>query len=100
MIGTQNLSTTSKKYPRALSSAPTFKYEEAGKRPPATQKRNLMGCVQTKLSSDELTLLEWVAISFSIGSARPRNQTSISCTAGRFFTTESSGKQHPPLGSA
>ena len=36
-------------------------------------------------------ILEWVAISFSRGSSRPRDQTDISwvsCTAGRFFTCE------------
>ena len=31
--------------------------------------------------------LEWVAISFSRGSSLPRDQTLISCLAGRFFTT-------------
>ena len=31
-------------------------------------------------------ILEWVAISFSRGSSQPRNQTWVSCTAGRFFT--------------
>ena len=31
-------------------------------------------------------VLEWVAISFSRGSSRPRNWTWVSCTAGRFFT--------------
>ena len=31
-------------------------------------------------------ILEWVAISFSRGSSRPRNRTQVSCTAGRFFT--------------
>ena len=30
--------------------------------------------------------LEWVAISFSRGSSQPRNQTRVSCIAGRFFT--------------
>ena len=29
---------------------------------------------------------EWVAISFSRGSSRPRNPTQVSCIAGRFFT--------------
>ena len=29
---------------------------------------------------------EWVAISFSRGSSRPRNWTRVSCIAGRFFT--------------
>ena len=31
-------------------------------------------------------VLEWVAISFSRGSSRPRDQTQVSCTAGRYFT--------------
>ena len=31
-------------------------------------------------------ILEWVSISFSRGSSRPRHQTSVSCIAGRFFT--------------
>ena len=30
--------------------------------------------------------LKWVAISFSRESSQPRDQTQISCTAGRFFT--------------
>ena len=33
-------------------------------------------------------ILEWVAISFSRGSSLPRDQTLISCTGRRFFTTE------------
>ena len=37
------------------------------------------GILQTKI-------LEWVAISFSRWSSRPRDQTQVSCTAGRFFT--------------
>ena len=40
--------------------------------------------------------LEWVAISFSRGSSRPRNQTHVSCTAGRFFTTEPPGSHIEP----
>ena len=31
-------------------------------------------------------ILEWVAISFSRGSSRPRNWTQVSCIAGRFST--------------
>ena len=31
-------------------------------------------------------ILEWVAISFSQASSWPRNQTQVSCIAGRFFT--------------
>ena len=32
-------------------------------------------------------ILEWVVIPFSRGSSRPRDQTQVSCIAGRFFTT-------------
>ena len=38
-------------------------------------------------------ILEWVAIPFSRGSSRPRDQTRVSCIAGRFFTTELQGSQ-------
>ena len=31
-------------------------------------------------------MLEWVAYPFSSGSSEPRNQTRVSCIAGRFFT--------------
>ena len=37
-------------------------------------------------------ILQWVAISFSKESSRPRDWTCISCLAGRFFTTEPPGK--------
>ena len=37
-------------------------------------------------------LLEWVAISFSRGSSRPRDGTCISCLACGFFTAEPPGK--------
>ena len=40
-------------------------------------------------------ILEWVAISFSRGSSRPRNWTCVSCDsciAGEFFTIEPLGK--------
>ena len=47
-------------------------------------------------SSDQVVLqariLEWVAVCFSRGSSQPRDQTCVSCTAGRFFTTEPPGK--------
>jgi len=36
--------------------------------------------------------MEWVAISFSKGSSGSRDQTHVSCIAGRFFTTEPPGK--------
>ena len=39
-------------------------------------------------------ILKWVAISYYRGSSQPRDQTSVSCIAGGFFTTESSGKAH------
>jgi len=32
-------------------------------------------------------ILEWVALSFSRGTSRPRNGTGVSCIAGRFFST-------------
>ena len=31
-------------------------------------------------------ILEWIALPFSGGSSQPRNQTQVSCIAGRFFT--------------
>ena len=37
-------------------------------------------------------ILEWVAISFSRGSFRPRDQSHIFCTGSGFFTTEPWGK--------
>ena len=46
--------------------------------------------------SRQLTL-ERIAIAFSGGSSRPRDQTCVSCTASGFFTTEPGGK---PLGNS
>ena len=40
---------------------------------------SILGILQARI-------LEWVAISFSRGSSRPRDQTQISCIAGRLFT--------------
>ena len=37
-------------------------------------------------------ILGWFTIPFSRGSSQPRDLTHISCTAGRFFTTEPPGK--------
>ena len=34
----------------------------------------------------QVRILEWVAISFSMGSSQPRNWTWVSCPAGRCFT--------------
>ena len=39
-------------------------------------------------------MLEWVAISFSRRSSRPRDQTLVSCFAGRFFTIWATRKAH------
>ena len=33
-------------------------------------------------------IVEWVAISFSRGSSRPRDRTQISCIGGGFFTVQ------------
>ena len=32
-------------------------------------------------------ILEWVAFPFSMGSSQPRDQTQVSCTTDRFFTS-------------
>ena len=32
-------------------------------------------------------ILEWVAVPFFRGSSQPRDQTQVSCIAGRFFTS-------------
>ena len=45
------------------------------------------GVIQAKI-------LEWVAISFSKGSSRPKDGTQISCTAGRFFTIWAAREAH------
>ena len=39
-------------------------------------------------------ILEWVAHPFSRGSSQPRNQTRVSCIAGRFFTSWATGEAH------
>ena len=39
-------------------------------------------------------ILEWVAFSFCRGSSQPRDQTGVSCIAGRFFTTKPPRKPH------
>ena len=39
-------------------------------------------------------ILEWVAIPFSRGSSLPRNQTQVSCIAGRFFTIWATREAH------
>ena len=50
---------------------------------------NLMDCSLPGSSVHgilQARVLEWVAISFSRGSSRPRDRTQVSCIAGRFFT--------------
>ena len=50
---------------------------------------NPMNCSQPGSSVHGILqerILEWVAIPLFKGSFRPRDQTQISCTAGRFFT--------------
>ena len=37
-------------------------------------------------------ILEWLAFPFSRGSSQPRDQTQVSCIAGRFFTSWPQGK--------
>ena len=39
-------------------------------------------------------ILEWVAIPFSRESSGPRDQTQVSCTAGRFFTIWATSEVH------
>ena len=38
-------------------------------------------------------ILQWVAISYSRGSSRPRDRAHVSCLAGGFFTTVPPGKR-------
>ena len=40
--------------------------------------------------------LEWIDIPFSRGSFRPRNQTWVSCIAGRFFAIWATREAHKP----
>ena len=42
----------------------------------------------------EARILEWVAFPFSRGSSQPRDQTQISHTAGRFFTSWATREAH------
>jgi len=42
--------------------------------------------------TSQTRILEWVAISFSRGYSQLRDQTHISCLAGRFFTNAPPGK--------
>ena len=44
----------------------------------------------------KVRILEWVAITFSRGFSNPRDQTWVSCIAGRFFTVWATGIQNNP----
>ena len=46
------------------------------------------GILQTRI-------LEWVAISFSRGSSQPKDQTQVSCIAGKFFTHRAIEERFP-----
>ena len=51
--------------------------------------KNPMDCSPPGSSLHEIfqaRIVEWVAISFSRASSQPRDQTRVSCTAGRLFT--------------
>ena len=47
--------------------------------------RNPMDCIVHGILWARI--LEWVAVPFSRGSSQLRDQTQVSCTAGRFFTS-------------
>ena len=49
-----------------------------------------MGILQAKI-------LEWVARSSPRGSSQPRDQTQVSCIAGRFFTIWATREVHPKM---
>ena len=52
---------------------------------------NPMGCSPPDFSVHEILqarILEWVAIPFSRGSSQPRDQTQVSCIAGRLLESE------------
>ena len=74
----------------------------------ATQQQQLLSCVwlfcdpmdcsppdSTVHGISQARILEWIAISFSVGSSQPKDGSCISCTAGRFFfPTEPLGKSY------
>ena len=56
---------------------------------------NIMDCSPPGSSVHGISqarVLEWVTISCSKGSSRPKVQTQVSCLPGRFFTAESAGR--------
>ena len=55
-------------------------------------KRNVLCTCFSVHGISQTRILRWGAIPFSKGSTRSRDQTWVSCIAGRFFTTEPPGK--------
>ena len=51
--------------------------------------------VMLQLKKKKKRILEWVAILFPRGSSQPRDQTWVSCIAGRFLPSEPPGKPFP-----
>ena len=61
-----------------------FLYDPTDCSPPGT---SVHGTFQPRIP-------EWVAISFSRGSSRPRDRTCVSCIAGRFLSSGKEGTSH------
>ena len=55
-----------------------------GSNPGLLYCRQILYCLSHQESP---IILEWIAYPFSKESSRPRNQTGVSCIAGRFFTS-------------
>ena len=60
-----------------------------GSKPGLAHCRQILYQLSHKESS---RILEWVDYPFFRGSSQPRNQTMVSCTAGRFFTISATKK--------
>ena len=69
MLTTAELQYSVTLYLKSLSPAPLFE----------TPWNTSRGILQVRI-------LEWVAVPFARGSSQPRDQTQVSCIAGRFFT--------------
>ena len=55
-----------------------------GSNPGLPHCQQILYCLSNQASP---RILEWVAYPFSRGTSQPRNQTWVSCIAGRFFTS-------------
>ena len=65
--------------------------------PPQGSKRGLLHgrWILSQLSHQRSPrILEWVAYPFSSGSSQPRNQTSVSCISGKYFTSWATREAH------